>query len=80
MEGLRENYRGHAIVTIVSGPNPDAPPFVASYSVWEIEPNNSHEAVLQGYLSPVYLDSDTAREAATLEAREKLDAVLDSLR
>ncbi len=77
MQELKDDHRGHAIITSVSGPDLNAGPFIAFYTVWKIEPNNSFRAVLQGALSKVFEASDNARAAAMIEAKEKLDPVLD---
>jgi len=77
MQELKDDHRGHAIITSVSGPNLNSGPFIASYTVWEIKPNNSFRAILQSALSKVFEAPDDARAAAMIEAKEKLDAVLD---
>jgi hypothetical protein len=77
MQEMKDDHRGHAIITILSGPDLNVGPFLASYAVWKIEPNNSYRAVLQGAVSDAFSISSEARAAAMLEAKEKLDAVLD---
>ena len=77
MQEMKDDHRGHAIITSVSGPNLNSGPLVASYAVWKIEPNNSYHAVLQGALSNVFEASEEARSAAMLEAKNKLNAILD---
>ena len=77
MQEMKDDHRGHAIITSVSGPNLNSGAFVASYAVWKIEANNSYCAVLQGALSNTFDASDEARSEAMVEAKVKLDAVLD---
>ena len=78
MQQMKDDHRGHAIITSVSAPDLNAGPFVASYSVWKIEPNNSYRAVLQGAVSPVFNTENDARSVAMQEAKKELDAVLDN--
>lgn len=78
MQEVKDDHRGHAIITSVSGPDLYAGPFIASYTVWKIEPNNSYRAVLQGALSDVFKVAEHARVAAMIEAKEKLDGVLNN--
>ncbi len=77
MQEMNDDHRGHAIITSVSGPSLRSGPFVASYTVWKIEPNNSYRAVLQGALEQSFEDSEEARLMAMQEAKGTLDAVLD---
>jgi hypothetical protein len=77
MQEMKDDHRGHAIITSVSGPDLNVGPFLASYTVWKIEPNNSYRAVLQGAVSSTFSVSSDARAAAMQEAKEKLDAVLN---
>lgn len=78
MQELKDDHRGHVIITHASGPYLTEGPFIASYSVWKIEPNNSYRALVQGSLPTEFQTTESARSAATLEAKEKLDAVLDA--
>ncbi len=78
MKELADDHRGHTIITTVSGPIINSEPFVASYSVWKIEKNNSYRAVIQGSLSNIFQSSESARVAAVLEAKEKLDEIIDA--
>ena len=76
MQEVKSNYRGHLIIPTASGPNLSAGPFISSYAVWLIEENNSFKAVIQGSLSQEFSTQKDAYEAATIEAKEKLDKVL----
>ena len=76
MQEMKDDHHGHAIITSVSGPDLNAGPFVASYTVWKIEPQSSYRAVLQGALTKAFPVSSEARAAAMTEARERLDEVL----
>jgi hypothetical protein len=77
---MKDDHRGHAIITGANGPNLEAGPFISSFSVWKIEPHNSFRAVLQGSLPKTYESSELAMEAAMEEAKKQLDAVLDEPR
>jgi hypothetical protein len=77
MQEMKDDHRGHAIITSVSGPDLKTGPFIASYTVWKIEPNNSYRAVLQGALPNAFEASESARAGAMLEAKEKLDTILN---
>lgn len=76
MQEMKDDHHGHAIITSVSGPDMNAGPFVASYTVWKIETRNSYRAVIQGALTKAFAAPSDARSAAMTEARERLDAML----
>ncbi len=77
MEELGDSYRGHVISAGASGPTEG--PWKASYIVLKIEPNNSYRLILQGSLLLDGLQAiEGARSAARLEARTKLDSMLDA--
>ena len=78
MQELTDDHRGHTIITSVSGPSLNSGPWVASYSAWEIEENNSYRAVAQGTLPGTYQSTEIARAEASLEAKKQLDNILDS--
>lgn len=76
MQQFPDDHRGHTIFAHASGPANG--PWVASYSAWKIEPNNSYRAVVQGTLPGVFQSTQDAQAAAVAEAKSRLDAVLDS--
>ncbi len=76
MQQFPDDHRGHTIFAHASGPT--GGPWVASYSVWKIEPNNSSRAVVQGTVPGVFPSTDGAHAAATIEAKSRLDALLDA--
>lgn len=78
MEKLNDDHRGHAIVTHASGPYVSKGPYIAFYSVWRIDSNNSYRAVIQGHLPTKFETSESAELAAITEAKTQLDAVLDA--
>jgi len=75
MSNSENNYREHIIITSASGPV--GGPWIASYTIWKSEDNNSHKAVLQGQISELYKTAEEAHSAATIESRSKLDVLLD---
>ena len=75
MQEFKDDHRGHAIFTHASGPSRG--PWVASYSAWKIEPNNSYRAAISGTLSGVFQTTDKAHGAGMAEAKRSLDALLD---
>ena len=77
MQELTDDHRGHTIVTSASGPNLELGPWVASYSAWKIEENNSYRAVVQGALPGTYQSAEAAHAEASLESKEQLDRILD---
>lgn len=76
MESFKDDHRGHTIFPHASGPSTG--PFVASYSAWKIEPNNSYRAVVQGTLDCTFQTQEIALSAAMSEAKKNLDNVLDT--
>ena len=76
MQQFPDDHRGHTIFAHASGPT--VGPWVASYSAWKIEPNNSYRAVVQGTVSGVFPSTEGAHAAATIEAKSRLDALLDA--
>ena len=76
MQQFPDDHRGHTIFAHASGPT--VGPWVASYSAWKIEPNNSYRAVVQGTVPGVFPSTDGAQAAATIEAKSRLDALLDA--
>ena len=73
-----EYHREHVIIPSVSGPVLNNGPLVAFYTVWKPEGNNSYRAVLQGSLERLFNTMEEAHSAALIEAKAKLDEVLDS--
>lgn len=76
MQQLSNDHRGHTIFAHASGPT--CGPWVASYSAWRIEPNNSYRAVIQGTVLGVFLSTEDAQDIATTEAKQRLDTLLDA--
>jgi hypothetical protein len=76
MELFKDDHRGHTIFPHASGPS--VGPFVASYSAWKIEPNNSYRAVVQGTLVGTFQTKEVALSAAIEEAKNSIDNVLDA--
>lgn len=76
MAEFQDDHRSHAIFSHASGPS--AGPWVSSYSAWKIEPNGSYRAVVQGTLLGVFQSVESAHAAAIAEARNRLDALLDT--
>ncbi len=76
MEPFSDDHRGHTILTHASGFTTG--PWVASYSVWKREPINCYRAVVQGTVPGVFASVDGAHESAAIEAKGRLDALLDS--
>lgn len=74
MNDLKDDHRGHTIFTHASGPT--GGPWVASYSAWKIEPNNSYRAVSQGTLAGVCQSVGEAHAQAISEAKRKIDVLL----
>jgi len=74
MQELENDHRGHTIFLHASGPAPG--PWVASFSAWRIEPNNTYRAVIQGAASGVFDSVNSAHYAAFAEARARLDDLL----
>lgn len=75
MEQFPDDHRGHTIFAHASGPT--VGPWVASYTVWKLEPVNCYRAVVQGTVPGVFPSTDSAHAAATIEAKCRLDALLD---
>lgn len=75
MAEFPDDHRGHTIFPHASGPT--VGPWVASYSAWCIELNDSYRAVCQGTLPGVYQSPEEARAAAVAEAKRSIDALLD---
>lgn len=75
MAQFPDDHRGHTIFPHASGPT--VGPWVALYSAWCIEPNNSYRAVCQGTLPGVYQSPEKAHAAAVAEAKRSIDALLD---
>ena len=71
-----DEYHGHIIVVITS--NFRDSPHVAHYTVWIVESNNSHRAVLQGSAPGSFSSSEQAHNAGMTEAKEKLDSHLSA--
>lgn len=76
MQQFPDDHRGHTIFAHASGPTEG--PWVASYSAWKMDPNNSYRAVVQGTVAGVFLSTDGAHAAATIEAKSRLNALLDA--
>ena len=76
MQTSPSEHRNHAIFTHASGPT--GGPWIASYSAWKIEPNNSYRATIQGMLLGVFPSIQEAQSAAAAEAKMRLDQLLDS--
>ncbi len=76
MQQFPDDHRGHTIFAHASGPT--GGPWVASYSAWKIDPDNSYHAVVQGTVPGVFQSTDDAHVAATIEAKSRLDALLDA--
>lgn len=79
MQELADEYRGHMIITHVSGPSLTVGPWIASYSAWKTSPDHSYCAVVNGALKQVFQTTESARSAATIEAKERLDDILDGV-
>lgn len=75
MESFKDDHRGHTIFPHASGFS--SGPFVASYSAWKIEPNNSYRAVVQGSLVGTFPTQVSAISAAITEAKNCIDKVMD---
>jgi hypothetical protein len=76
VQQFQDDHRGHTIFLHASGPT--GGPWVAAFSAWKIEPNNSYRAVVQGALPGVYPSVERAHAAATSEAKSQLDALLNA--
>lgn len=77
MNKMEDNHRGHSISTHVKRSNLNSGPYIASYVIWRIDPNNSYHGVLSGNLKQSFDNSNDADSAAMKEARKELDAILD---
>lgn len=77
MQEMKDDHRGYSILARISGGGLNGGPFVGSFTVWKIEPNNSYRCVLQGASSQSYGAAEEACAAAMREAKERLDVVLD---
>ena len=74
MNDLANDHREHTIFCHASGFSNG--PFVASFSAWRIEPNNSYRAVTQGTLPSVFDTREAAFAAALAEAKLCIDKLL----
>jgi hypothetical protein len=75
MTEFKDDHRGHTIFPHASSPSQG--PWVASYTAWKIEPNNSYRAAVQGTIPGVYQSIEIAHTAAVADATSRLDMLLD---
>jgi hypothetical protein len=75
MDALSPDYHGHAVFTNASGP--PGGPFVAAYSTWLVEANNSFRARTQGTVTGVVFPTvDEATKAAYGAAIESINDLI----
>lgn len=76
MQEFSDDYRGHSIYPHVSGPIRG--PWRATFLACKIGPNSSQRVVLQGAVPGIFESVETANQAAVVEAKLRLDALLST--